>query len=212
MFAVCFICLNLFDSRSHLLLSSCSSLSSLCHQVCVSQYQKHPDYHPHNHNHPHQPDHNDQVCLCVERLVEGGGEVGGVLSTLTSLALEVFVMMMMMTNVMTMTAASMIMMTIAKRRATLFAAFSFAPELFDDCSRSVLHRHHLCRCLVIIGVGIIIIVIDVIIFKKIIVINSREPELNLRTPPQVRVAGLRALGSICCVLEGIRFGCLDVEM
>ena len=34
--------------------------------------------------------HNNlQVCLCVERLVEGGGEVGGVLSTLTSLALEV---------------------------------------------------------------------------------------------------------------------------
>ena len=32
---------------------------------------------------------NVQVCLCVERLVEGGGEVGGVLSTLTSLALEV---------------------------------------------------------------------------------------------------------------------------
>ena len=32
---------------------------------------------------------NLKVCLCVERLVEGGGEVGGVLSTLTSLALEV---------------------------------------------------------------------------------------------------------------------------
>ena len=154
----------------------------------MNQYQKHPDYHPHNHNHPHQPDHNDQVCLCVERLVEGGGEVGGVLSTLTSLALEVFVMMMMMTNVMTMTAASMIMMTIAKRRATLFAAFSFAPELFDDCSRSVLHRHHLCRCLVIIGVGIIIIVIDVIIFKKIIVIiviNSRDPLLRCEWPVSV---------------------------
>ena len=111
--------------------------------------------------------------------MEGGGEVGGVLSTLTSLALEVFVMMMMMmTNVMTMTAASMIMMTIAKRRATLFAAFSFAPELFDDCSRSVLHRHHLCRCLVIIGVGIIIIVIDVIIFKKLSSLSSTPENQN----------------------------------
>jgi len=78
-----------------------------------------------------------QVCLCVERLVEGGGEVGGVLSTLTSLALE---------------------------------------------------GNALCRLLVRAGA-----------VRRLLALCASPSSLV-----QVRVAGLRALGSICCVLEGIR--------
>merc|ERR1719270_682198 len=78
-----------------------------------------------------------QVCLCVERLVEGGGEVGGVLSTLTSLALE---------------------------------------------------GNALCRLLVRAGA-----------VRRLLALCSLSS-----SHVQVRVAGLRALGSICCVLEGIR--------
>ena len=58
--------------------------------ILINHHNPHnPPLHHHHHHHHHHSHYNVQVCLCVERLVEGGGEVGGVLSTLTSLALEV---------------------------------------------------------------------------------------------------------------------------
>ena len=67
---------------------------------------------------------NLKVCLCVERLVEGGGEVGGVLSTLTSLALEVsnFFLIMITSVVMTMNMVDTRHVTIMIPRATHSAA------------------------------------------------------------------------------------------